>query len=74
MKSSSCTQPFTEYIYAQFQSIFYRTFLCVLSPSFIIVVLKKVTLKFKKWYMLYMYVFLKRIINDLLVLFQVNND
>ena len=32
MKSSSCTQPFTKY--AQFQSILYKTFLCVLSPSF----------------------------------------
>ena len=43
MKSSSCTQPFTEYN-AQFQSILYRTFLCVLSPSFEIDVLQNMTL------------------------------
>ena len=40
-------------MYAQFQSIIYRTFLCVLSPSFRIVVLRKMTLKFKKWYTCY---------------------
>ena len=34
---------------AQFQSIIYRTFLCVLSPSFRIIVLRKMTLKSKKW-------------------------
>ena len=64
MKSSSCTQPFTEYIYAQFQSTIYRTFLCVISPSFRIVVLRKMSLKFKKWYTVHdhMYIFLKCII------------
>ena len=31
-------------IYAQFQSILYQTFLCVLSPSFKIVVLRRNTL------------------------------
>ena len=53
MKSSSCTQPFTEYMVAEYQSIIYRTFLRVFSPNFKIVVLRKMTLKFKKWYTCY---------------------
>ena len=59
MKSSSCTQPFTEYICPVSKHYIYRIFLCVLSPSFKIVVLGKRTLKFKKLYTCYICTYFK---------------